>query len=142
MVENFRCIARRAVMIVLVVYWLTLFIGTHLPSPPTRGQHFNDKSLHFAAYGGLGFLLSWTCLRRHRTWKGCAAVLAIIAIYGIADEASQILVPPRAAEIGDWVADLVGGLAGLSLYLIAVAIRTDRGMPDCPTSTLVRKDAA
>jgi VanZ family protein len=128
------------VTIILACYWLTLFIGTHLPSASQVGSRVNDKVLHFGAYCGLSLLLAWACVR-HRNWKGFAGVLAIIAGYGLVDEWSQMLVPARTAEFADWIADLSGGLVGLSIYWFGCskpkAVVSPKRFP-----TIVRRDAA
>ena len=41
----------------LIVYWLLLFTGTHIPLPNLPGGSGNDKLAHFAGYFLLSLLL-------------------------------------------------------------------------------------
>ncbi|MEO8271825.1 MAG: VanZ family protein, partial [Aureliella sp.] len=43
----------------LVVYWLAIFTGTHLPGSSLPSFTTSDKVLHALAYTGLSFLLAW-----------------------------------------------------------------------------------
>jgi VanZ family protein len=137
--NTLRKLARRAVLVVLVCYWLVIFLGTHLPSRPDEGFQMNDKALHFGAYCGLSFLLGCTLLRR-RSWKGFLLVLAIIAAYGVFDEWSQIWVPHRIPDVSDWVADISGGIVGLSMYCLGCAPKSF--LTRNPLSTVAQRDAA
>ncbi|WP_419188953.1 VanZ family protein [Stieleria marina] len=111
----------RVVLIVLVVYWLTIFAGTHLAHPPEISSTINDKVKHFVAYLGLTVLLSAVLdlPARKRWW---IIVIAIVATYGIVDELTQQLVPGRVADVKDYVADLVGMIVGLGLYVTATKL--------------------
>lgn len=108
----------------LVIYWLALFVGTHLP----RGQHellpknVSDKLLHLTAYGGLALLicLNWS-LRRPLGWRQAAIVLALLAGFGALDEVTQILVG-RDCDLADWTADVSGATAGVGLFLLAGSV--------------------
>jgi hypothetical protein len=50
----------RLAPILLAVYWIMLFTGTHLPGSSVKSIHVNDKMLHFLAFAGLSFLLAWS----------------------------------------------------------------------------------
>ena len=108
--------------IALVVYWAVLCVGTHVPggvivTPPT-----SDKVLHAVAYLGLTLLL--VLLSRHlgwQRWRLYAGTLLIASCYGAMDELGQILVPGRNADVNDWAADVLGAVAGLTLYWLAVS---------------------
>lgn len=107
--------------ITLVVYWTVLCVGTHVPGGAIANPPISDKVLHAAAYLGLTFLLA--LLSHHlglRRWRLDAGVLLIAAGYGTADELGQIPVPGRNADAGDWGADVLGAVAGLMLYWLAV----------------------
>jgi VanZ family protein len=68
----------------------------------------NDKFLHLAAYGGLGFLLA--------PLPAPAPVLAVVgALCGALDEQVQRLSPGRHVSMGDWLADVLGVGIGLAL---------------------------
>jgi VanZ family protein len=72
-----------------------------------------DKLAHFAAYAVLGFLLA----RGGRAYSLALAWPILLGVlYGASDELHQSLVPGRAPELADWLADAAGALAGAFLY--------------------------
>jgi hypothetical protein len=83
----------------------------------------SDKTMHFAAYAMLSFLL-WFCIyfdhkadwRKISTWLVFGAAI----MYGAADEITQKFIAGRSADIVDFYADLTG---------IAVAILTVSILP-------------
>lgn len=117
--------ARLSVVSALVVYWLAMFIGTHLPSGVIAHPRTWDKLLHFAAYGGLTFLLAWPFVARFGSSLATYAYLLMIAAaYGAVDELAQIPIRGRRADIWDWVADMLGAVAGLVAYRLCLAVIT------------------
>jgi VanZ family protein len=50
----------RLITVTLVVYWVLLILGTHLPATAVGAVPLPDKWLHFTAYTGLAFLLATT----------------------------------------------------------------------------------
>ena len=114
---------KKATGALLVCYWLALFLGTHMPHPP-QSIVASDKSLHFAAYAGLAFLVSsnWL-LRRALDWRQRIRIFVLLAAFGVIDEITQIPVG-RQCDLFDWIADVLGILAGSLLFLaIAAAFR-------------------
>lgn len=105
---------------VLGVYWITLFIGTHVPHlPHVRTSHF-DKVMHFSGYAGLAILAAIALLRGNR-WSrsGAAAVLVGLMTYAVLDELSQIPIPGRTADLLDWLCDCLGAMTGMILFRLA-----------------------
>ncbi len=107
---------RQYIGVMLVVYWVVLFISTHIPysseGPPIPGA---DKLIHFVGFGILGLLFAlWVALRRTLTLAIIITIVVGIGLYGIVDELLQIPVG-RDCELMDWVADLVGASAGVGL---------------------------
>jgi VanZ family protein len=99
--------------LVLAVYWVALFVGTHVPIPPDVVQLAgSDKTLHFVAYMGLSLLIA-VCVRP-KGWSYLWVLLGLAA-YGAIDELLQIPVR-RTADVADWVADVAGVAAGLGIY--------------------------
>ena len=111
-------------LIVLVVYWVGIFILTHMP-----GQHitfftarltFFDKILHFIAYFILSLLL-WTVLNPARKvdWKKARVwwILVVIVLYGVFDEWLQAYTQ-RSCSFYDFLADVAGAAAALILLSI------------------------
>jgi VanZ family protein len=108
----------------LVVYWLALFAGTHVPRVPHEllPRNVSDKLLHLTAYAGLAFLicLNWS-LRRPLTWRLGVIVLILLAGIGAVDEVTQIPVG-RDCDILDWYADITGATVGVGLFLLAASM--------------------
>jgi VanZ family protein len=87
-----------------------------LPHP--KGVFGFDKIAHFIAYAVLTvaaglWISSVTWRRRPRLWF--LLVAAIAAAYGIIDEVHQFFVPGRNCNLWDWIADVVGSIAGAAL---------------------------
>lgn len=113
-----KSLRHRITLILLVLYWLTLFILAHIPMPQyVRKAGVSDKSLHFLAYLILTFLF-WFTIRPDEkvSWRKSAGwwVLLIITGYGAADEVIQHLVG-RTCDAIDIAANIIGILTGLLL---------------------------
>jgi VanZ family protein len=108
----------------LVVYWLALILGTHVPQAPhvLLPKDVSDKLLHLTAYCGLALLicLNWS-LRRPLNWRHGVIVLALLACFGALDEVTQIPVG-RDCDLADWYADVIGATAGVGLFLLAAGV--------------------
>lgn len=103
----------------LLLYWLVLMIGTHLPSTSLPRMYFGDKVLHLGAYAGLAFLLSWAIPTRNgQPAAHLPLTFGICVAYGAIDELSQLFVPGRCCCILDMTADVVGAGIGLVTYLL------------------------
>jgi VanZ family protein len=101
----------------LILYWVALFVATHVPVDAIELARNSDKVIHFAAYGGLAFLLALAMRpqRRSGLWT-YAALYATVAGYGVIDELIQAFVPGRSADPLDWLADVCGAGFGLVAY--------------------------
>ena len=81
-----------------------------------------DKLYHFIEYAILGGLLARAFVKAKPSvvpsqliW-GMAVLISIL--YGASDEWHQTFVPGRFATLADWVADVVGSIAGVfGVYL-------------------------
>ena len=98
-----------------------LFFMSSRPTVPVDLSMGLDKVAHFGAYFVLGLLLAHGATR-----FSYPAVVAIVlgALYGASDEWHQSMVPGRAAEAGDWVADTLGTIAGVALFIYLRRRRT------------------
>jgi VanZ family protein len=106
--------------IVLAGWWGLMFVGTHVPMPPSEGEPpLPDKLIHYLMFTVLGVLLPlWSGWGTPVVARG-VRMFGLIAAYAAADELLQIPVG-RSAEWGDFACDLAGGATGL---LIAAALR-------------------
>jgi VanZ family protein len=108
-------IVRIGLVILLAIYWSSMFFGTHLPQMPQSLAGQSDKLLHFGAYCGLAILLlSWRITRGRVSIRQLLVFWLMIGAYGIFDEVTQPLVG-RDSDIKDWLADLTGAAIGLAV---------------------------
>jgi VanZ family protein len=112
-----RLLVQSVLATLLIIYWASMFFGTHIPKLPAGLAKAGDKGLHFCGYTGLGILLmSWRASRGRFVWKTPLLLWFLLAAYGAFDEVTQIPVG-RDAEVNDWFADLAGAACGLGLAL-------------------------
>lgn len=110
----------RLAPLLLVVYWLCIFTGTHLPGIPGPKPLFSDKVMHFLAFTGLAFIAGWAMPgNKDRGGKRLGVVVIGLVAYAAFDELTQSLVPRRSTELADFIADCLGIAVGLTLYLVA-----------------------
>lgn len=108
---------------ILAVYWVALFVATHLPgsSLPKLGS---DKLYHLGAFLGLSVLLSWVLAQRlESVRRRTVAVLVISIAYALFDEWSQQFVAHRSPDIADALADACGAALGVILFELAMKWR-------------------
>ena len=99
----------------LAIYWLSLFIGTHLPRVPQVLAEQGDKTLHFCAYAGLAsLLLAWRISCGLVSMRTVLLLFVIVAAYGVMDETTQPLVG-RFCDLEDWIADIMGASIAMAV---------------------------
>ena len=99
----------------LGIFWLSAQshypLGVQLPPPL-------DKVAHATVYTLLALSLDWA-LRASAPgmpmYKRHLVVLLAVSLYGATDEWHQAFVPGRACEVGDWAADTLGAVLGITL---------------------------
>ena len=112
----------------LKIIWLLGVVGivvlSILPASqlPEIGE-ISDKIEHFLAYGAISFLgMLAASTNNHRLW------LAMVMIFlGLVLEGVQYLLPTRAFETLDGVANTLGVLCALGAYFIYVRVRKSFG---------------
>ncbi|MCX8006647.1 MAG: VanZ family protein [Coriobacteriia bacterium] len=97
-----------------VIFWFSSRPGSDVPGKIA-------PLAHFAEYAILGALLMFAASDPAR-WLDMALVAST---YGITDEIHQAFVPGRTPDVGDWVLDTVGALAG-ALIVARVLQRRQR----------------
>jgi VanZ family protein len=127
--RTFRAKLALVVGVFALVYWLAMFIGTHLPGRPVPldPAHSWDKVEHVTAFAGLAMLL---CVAG-ALWRGASQrllvmVLGLLALYGIMDEMTQQFLPFRTPDTGDWLANMLGAGLGLSLFWFGWGLLPER----------------
>ena len=106
----------------ILLYCLLIFIQSSHPSPDiTPRWPYIDKVLHFIAYALLGalFLRAFNITRIKHHLK-LIIILSIIlsSLYGISDEIHQSFVPYRTADVMDVIADILGSVFGVGVFLL------------------------
>jgi len=113
-------LATLVIAVLLCLYWVALFYGTHTKLPPGLLPGNSDKVVHFLSYGGLGALfMSLRATRGTYGWYSVVARWFVLAGYGAFDELTQLLVN-RTADVLDWSADICGAAVGLGLVTLFV----------------------
>jgi VanZ family protein len=102
-------------LVIWFSYLFAAFAATHTPKADRVlvPSFLSDLAMHFAGYAVLGGLTMWMLspARRMPLRLMGASCLGLMA-YAAFDELTQPLVG-RACELGDWVADVLGALAGI-----------------------------
>ncbi len=108
-------------------WWITLFILSSNALPETEGVEFPniDKLAHFVyfALGAACLTLAVRCMPARRLSAGVLFLVVVLTISGIGalDEWYQTFNPARTGgDLGDWIADTVGAVAGAAAALIVV----------------------
>lgn len=105
-----------------LLYMALIFAVSSLEQPPLPMPEFEwltiDKLYHFIEYAILGVLLARALVKAKPSgipsrwvWHIAAAVSIL---YGASDEWHQTFVPGRFATLADWVADVLGSIAGVA----------------------------
>lgn len=121
-ITNLTIFGFRLAVVLLLFYWVTIFVGTHIPlsSAARFSPAVGDKVKHFSAFAGLTLLLCY-CTTSHRTWWRFGLIAAAVLSYGAVDELTQQFVPRRVPSWLDFFADAAGmmsiGLPYIGLHL-------------------------
>jgi VanZ family protein len=140
--SRFRNYSYRTLLIasgtVLGIYWIILFVMTHLPPEILSRVLFSlfsggdevleqggDKRMHLLAYAGLAFLFtSWLWIRGADEFKLWTLTIVVLSGYAVLDELLQIPFG-RNADFRDCLADWTGIAMG-SLCFLAVRLLLGR----------------
>lgn len=110
---------RRFVGRLTILYWIALFISTHVPLPELPGAGAgSDKVAHVVAFTGLGMLTGlWLALGRKTSLVSFLLLLCVLLVYGAVDEWLQQFVN-RETDIKDWIADGTGATIGVGAIVL------------------------
>jgi hypothetical protein len=114
--------------IALGLFWLALFVGTHMPvTAEILPLENSDKLAHFGAYFTLAFLVAttWQLAGGHLTSRHLVFAWMAVVAYGAFDEITQIPVG-RDCDILDWVCDATGAATGLIVFALARSLFFNR----------------
>ena len=124
---------RRLTAAALVVYWVALFVGTHIPRAPSIPLDQGDKLMHAGAYAMLTLLagVCWSAWRGSLGLRVLVLLAGALAIYAALDELTQIPVG-RDGDWRDWLADVFGIACGIVALLLLQLIRNRRPKSEPP----------
>ena len=99
-----------------------ILVISSLPVPTVDAPAGTDKGVHGLLYLVLGFLAGRSLLagRMVPAWQ-LLALLAALAAFGAIDEAHQMMLAARTADVRDWIADILGAVAGVAVALVSAA---------------------
>ena len=125
----------------MVVWFALLFASSSLSGKPQGWQPFAnaDKLAHacYFAAGTAAFCQAWQLGARQRASLGRLILWALMfaGAVGAFDEWHQTFTPHRSGnDLGDWLADLFGGVAGaIASWLMFPAFEERRRAP-CPAA--------
>ncbi len=137
MQQRFRELVKQSVIwqIALGLYWLALFVMTHMPSEMAALPGAStDKLVHVAAFALLAMLLvtAWQLSAGPIGIRHLACAWLLLVLYGAFDEWTQTLVD-RQASLYDLLGDALGALIGLAVFAALRGLvgrkprRADRG---------------
>lgn len=105
-----------------ILWAVLIFLASSIPSgslPPVV-FHIQDLILHFAVYLIFGVLLAHAAdmpTPREVSLRRFMVTLGLGMLYAVSDEFHQTYVPGRYAEVSDFVADSLGIVVGMALYI-------------------------
>ncbi len=104
--------------LVFFLYWLAMFLATHLPMPKVESAPKNtDKLVHFVMYAGFVFWLAfWQSANKPWNRTLCFWIFFAAVVYAGLDEILQIPLESRSADVWDFAMDLIGAVLGLLLF--------------------------
>ncbi len=118
-INDYRTNRILALVWIIIIFLLSSQSDLHAPSVfPSQ-----DKLEHLIVFGILGILLgrSFKPNEKLLSFKNILIITIMVTVYGGLDEIHQIFVPNRHADIGDLIADAVGGfLGGIAFYYLPV----------------------
>jgi len=112
-----------------ILIMIAIFTLSSLPGDDSllNTFEFSDKIKHILAYFVLG--ITYCMCISHKNWLArpifwCVIVVVLCAIFGISDEYHQSFVLGRSGnDLGDLMANFIGGLVSVFLYLLLVLRR-------------------
>lgn len=108
-------------LIPLITCALGIFVLSHQPQLPQiyLFTTLEDKIQHFIAFFCLSSCIQLYLLSLEKRLKYIIILTIILgSLYGASDEFHQSFIDGRSVEVLDWVADTIGSIASLSIYIL------------------------
>lgn len=117
MPKSFLCSYWKSIVVCIIIFILSTV--TFKTIPDVAKFQNSDKLTHALMYAGLGFIFYFEYskdVRRNTNYCWLIYPLLFFVFWGGLIEVLQgTLFKPRTAELGDWIADIIGLLAGTAL---------------------------
>lgn len=94
-------------------YFLLLLLASWAPMPESVGKNFWDKGNHFIAYA----IFFWLARMFHARWTSFHCVFYCFVV-SVGIECVQYFLPYRSFEVLDILANFLGIVLGLCVYVI------------------------
>lgn len=119
-------LTRRALRWLPAIAWAAvIFSASAVPGSQIPGRFGNVA--HVGEYLIFGVLL-FVAMRADRLpLRAAVLALLIASAYGVSDEFHQAFVPMRTPDVADWGRDTLGAAMGVSLALLAIRLRAEKG---------------
>ncbi len=75
----------------------------------------------YAILGFLAIRAAWT-RGASLPWRRFLVVAGCVSLWGAFDEWHQQFIPSRSMELGDWIADSIGGIAGVTMFTLTAGL--------------------
>jgi VanZ family protein len=103
---------------VLIVTAIFLVSSASKVATPSIELYFStDKIAHFLVFGLLATSIIRIPAFKQKGFRGAIGAILVVSIYGGLDEFRQSFTPGRSVEFGDWIADTLGAVLAVTLYM-------------------------
>lgn len=115
---------RRHIRLIAILYWIVIFIGTHIPAERVPDLPASDKTIHLLMFAGLGTVLYLALYLSNPARRFILLpILVIGCTYAVLDEVTQPFFR-RYCDGRDMLADIAG--LCLALGVCALIFRRRR----------------
>jgi VanZ family protein len=106
----------KAIVWVFIITYLCFVDGSNFNKPHINIPHL-DKIVHFVMFFILGILLGIIGHIKHTRFNIKWLPFIAIIYGGVIEIVQQLFIPTRSGDVFDWVADTVGLIVGIVLFL-------------------------
>jgi VanZ family protein len=105
-----------AILWLIFVSYLFCLPGAAIPKIDWMSHIGFDKWVHIGIFTGIAFL--WSRALELRNYKSLLFLIIVVLLYGLLVEVVQDrFISNRSFDWGDWLADFIGSIAGIGLWL-------------------------
>lgn len=126
MPKNFFLAYWKTIVVCVLIFVLSTVTFKSIPHAPRF--HNGDKLIHALMYAGLGFIAYYEYKKenffraKYKYWL-LYIFLFFVFFGGIIEILQENFFKPRTAEFADWIADIVGLIAGLVVGILFIKLK-------------------